>query len=257
MAEYPINEFMIEDELELYPVNIWHWGVNNNYQCFLHWQDSQIIRQNLLPTETAFVTRNCISFKKLHYICDLAIRENWFVSAKNKGGWKITVAYDPRIVDNIYIRLRPGGKMEPCYLLDIDHKFVGCEWSEVYDYYRRMNEKKQALRTRKIQSRAELNATAIDILKHEANETEKVSNARSKRSRLEDMRLHRSAERAVERKEQAWDLTQDSTDSQSTLNIPCEVVAQPPKSDDSYVAPHQATEKLRKSRQRKLNNDTQ
>ncbi|MUG91689.1 hypothetical protein F7734_04010 [Scytonema sp. UIC 10036] len=257
MASYPINEFMIEDELELYPVNIWHWGVKNNYQCFLHWQDSQIIRMNLLPTETAFVTRDCISFKKLHYTCDLAVREQWFVEAKNRGGWKITVAYDPRVVDNIYIRLYPGKKMAECYLLDIDHKFLGCEWTEVCDYYRRMNEKKQALRTRKIQSRAKLNATAQEILKLETSQTEKVSNGHSKRSRLNDMRLHRSAERTVERKEQAWDLTQSSADSQSTLHIPYEVVVQPLSLDDGYVAPHQATEKLRKSRQIKLNNDTQ
>jgi Mu transposase, C-terminal len=226
MASYPMNEFMISDELEPYPVNIWHWGVKNNYQCFLHWQDSQIIRQNFLPTETAFVSRNCISFKKLHYSCDLAIRENWFVSAKNKGGWKITVAYDPRIVNNIYIRLRPGQPMEPCYLLDIDDKFLGCEWSEVCDYYRRMNEKKQAATTRKIQNRAKLNATAIEIIKLETEQTEKFCNGRSKRSRLKDMREHRSAERIIERKEQAWDLTQNSTDSQSTQSVPNEVVVQ-------------------------------
>jgi len=256
MAEYPLDEFMIQDELEPYPVNIWHWGIKNNYQCFLHWQDPEIVRQNLLPTKTAFVTRDCISFKKLHYSCDLAIRERWFVEAKNKGGWKITVAYDPRIVNNIYIRLNPGKAMEPCSLLDIDQKFNECEWSEVEDYYRRINEKKQAALTRKIQTRAKRNAQAQEILKQETKETEKASSGYSKSSRLKDIREHRFTERTLERKEQAWNLTADKASSQPGQDIPISVVSPPQKDEEGYVAPHRPTDKLRKSRQRRLSNDT-
>jgi hypothetical protein len=143
LSKYPMNRFMIQDELEPYPVNLWQWGVENRMGS-LPWKSSEIIRLNLLPSAEASVTRDgCIYFKKLHYICELAVREQWFIKARNKGGWKITVAYDPRLVDYIYIRLDRGKNMEVCQLLEVDQRFQGCDFREIEEYYKGQEVKKQ------------------------------------------------------------------------------------------------------------------
>lgn len=86
LDEYNFEEFMIQENVAPYPVDLWHWGVENRVGS-LHWQSPQIIRLNLLPSESASVTRNGIYFKKLHYTCELALQEQWFVKARNSGAW--------------------------------------------------------------------------------------------------------------------------------------------------------------------------
>lgn len=256
LDKYPLEQFMIQDELEPYPVNLWHWGVKNRVGS-LHWKSPLIVRLNLLPTEKASVTRNGIYFKKLHYTCELALSEQWFVLARNKGSWKITVAYDPRRVDQIYIRLDNGKILEICCLLEVDQRFAGCDFREVEDYYFRQKVDRDAALTQKHQSQATLNAKSNHIVAKAQEETQKALVDRSKNERLKNLRQNREIERNLERQNQAWDLTQERCSSSEAAVIKSPVVVQASLDDDSYVPPHKPIDKLRKSMKRKLNNDSQ
>jgi hypothetical protein len=245
LNKYPMDEFMIQDELEPYPVDLWQWGVENRVGS-LHWQSPEIIRLNLLPTAEASVSRDgCIYFKKLHYTCELAVREHWFVKARSEGSWKITVAYEPRLVDYIYIRLDSGKDMEVCRLLDIDQRFQGRDFREVEDYYRRQEVNKQASRTRRQQSKAKLNAQANKILDKATEETQKADDGQSKQSRIKNIRQNRNEERSHERKTEAWNLTSDKLSDQLGQVIPMPTIAQPDKDEEEYVPPHRPFDKLR------------
>ncbi len=94
-----------------------------------------IVRLNLLPTGTATVTDRGIRFEKLFYSCELAAREQWFVKARVGKTWKITVAYDPRNLDKIYLPLDGGFHVEVCQLLDTCQTFKGKDWYEAIDYW--------------------------------------------------------------------------------------------------------------------------
>ncbi|XWK90297.1 MAG: transposase family protein [Phormidium sp.] len=50
LENYPVNEFMIADRVEPYPVDLWHWGVQN-LGC-PRMMAPEIVRLNLLPTLT-------------------------------------------------------------------------------------------------------------------------------------------------------------------------------------------------------------
>jgi hypothetical protein len=210
------------------------------------WKSPEIIRLNLLPSAEASVTRDgCIYFKKLHYTCELAVREQWFVKARNKGSWKITVAYDPRLVDYLYIRLDGGKDMEVCRLLDIDQqRFQGCDFREIEDYYKRQEVNKQSSRTRRQQSKAEHNARANKILDKATQEAQKADDGQSKQSRIKNIRENRKEERNHERKTEAWDLTSNELSKQSEQVIPLPTIAQSDEDDEEYIPPHRPFDKL-------------
>lgn len=253
---YPMSEFMLCDELEPYPVNLWQWGVENRVGS-LHWKPLEIVRLNLLPSEKASVTRDgSIYFKKLHYTCPTAMREQWFVQARNKGSWKIPVAYDPRRVDNIYLRLENGSRLEICHLLEVEQRFKGCDFREVEDYKRRQKVKQDVAKSRKQQSKASLNALVNQIVEKAIEETGKANQGQTHSSILQNLRQNREQERHTERQIQAWDLTPKKVSDPTEPVVPLITITQPEDDDEEYVAPHRPIDKLRQSRLNKLNNDT-
>lgn len=254
LDEYCLSEFMIQENVTPYPVNIWHWGVENRVGS-LHWQSPETIRLNLLPSELASVTRDGIRFKKLLYTCELALSEQWFVQARNSGGWKITVSYDPRRVDNIYLRLDGGERLEVCHLHQTEQRFLGLDFLTVADYYRRQEEDKQVARTRFQQSRASLNAKTNQIIASATQKTQQQLDGQSQQSRLKNIRQSKQEERSLERQQQAWQLGSGTVDQTSKQVMSLQATDQVDRATDGYIPPHRPIDKLRSSRERKLNND--
>ncbi|MCY7274848.1 MAG: Mu transposase C-terminal domain-containing protein [Phormidesmis sp. CAN_BIN44] len=164
---------------------------------------------NLLPSEQASVTYRGIRFHGLFYSCDLALREQWFVRARERGSWKIDVAYDPRRITDIYLRLDAGQRLECCQLIDADHTFQGRDLYETLDYIEIRKQQKELSRSRKQQSRAALNAQMEQIINEGKEQTSTAleqATGRSKRSRIQGIHQNRKEEREAEREVQAWQL---------------------------------------------------
>lgn len=145
--------------------------------------------------------------------------------------------------------------MEVCCLLQVDQRFLGCDFREVEDYYKRQKLNKNAARTRQQQSKAKLNAQVNQILDKATEAAQKAGGGQSTSSRIKNIRQNREQEHTTERKEQAWDLTRDLVSDLNEQVIPIPVVVQPENDDGEYVPPHRPIDKLRKSRPRKLNDD--
>lgn len=266
MREYPLDQFMIIDDLDPYPSSLWDWGVQNR-NGFLHQKPIELVRFCLLPREEASVTRDGIYFKKLHYTCKLAKQQSWFVKARRKGSWKITVAYDPRLDDHIYIPL-DNGQFEVCDLLEDDKVFLGCSFKEVEEFYKNKAVKKQSRRTNKLRSHVEKQDKVEEILSREKSKVKNTNKKQSKNSQLKNINANRAKERKYDSSEkaQAWLPQRQSVDESV---VPTSVIAQsdeveepvvptsvitPSDDDDSeYVPPHRPTDKLR-SRQRQPKN---
>jgi putative transposase len=249
---YRKDEFMIADHVEPYPVELWNWGIQNR-SGHLRRMDADTIRLNLLPEAEASVTGNGIYFANLHYTCDLARSEQWFVRARERGNWKIRVAHDPRTRSRIYLRLDNGRRIETCHLLEADKTFLKRDWYESADEFELRKQRKEAARTRKQRSRAEFHASTSRVIEEAKKKTGTARADISDSALVAGIRESRRAEREAERLANAWELGDDApvtsldearlnqggNDSSNVRSI-------------GYVPPPQPTDKLRKIRERRM-----
>lgn len=248
MGWYRMDEFMIGDHVEPYPLDLWNWGVQNRVG-HLRTMAPDIVRLNLLPTQEASVTRNGILFQGLHYTCDLALREQWFVRARERGGWRIPVAYDPRRLDMIYLRLDEGRRLEPCCLHESDKTFKGNDWQDTLDYLELGKQATELARTRQQQADAEFHAHIEQIVGPARGQAQDARGGQSKRSRLRGIQENRGRERDAERQAGAWQLAQDEN-APEPMSCPDGV-----EQRAAYVPPPRPTDQLRRLRQEKLTHE--
>ena len=254
MNWYRLDEFMIQEYVDPYPIELWNWGVKNRVG-HLRTMTPEIVRLNLLPAAEASVTHRGIYYQGLYYTCELALREQWFVKARAEGRRKIPIAYEPRRLDSIYLRLDGGKRLESCHLVDAEKTFKGRDWYEIVDYFERHKQAEQASRTRQQQSSAVFHAQVNQIVAQATEQTEKASTVQSKRSRIQGIRENRKLEREYERETGAWQLGIDDISKPPGQVIPLPSVAQPEEDDEGYVAPPKHIDKLRKLREKNWNND--
>lgn len=254
MNWYRMDEFMIQDDVEPYPVDLWNWGIQNR-SGHLRQMTPDIVRLNLLPTAEASVTARGIYYKGLYYTCELALREQWFVKARMQGRWKVSIAYDPRSLDIIYLRLNESRHLEVCQLTEADQRFKGRDWHEVIDYFEGQKQAQERANTRQQQSKATFHAQVEHLVLEATEQTEKHQIGQSKRSRLKDIRENRKLERENERDAGAWKLGNEELPPQSGQVISLPSVPQSEDNDDGYVAPPKPIDKLRKLREKKWKND--
>jgi len=246
MENYPLSKEMIRDKVEPYPVKIWQWGIENRPSYF-RVNDIRMVRANLLPEGEASVTREGILFRGLFYNCELAEKEGWYVEAATRGGWKIVIAYDPRAVDNIYIRLNQGRHIEPCYLLDKTamKPFQGLSWDEVTEYKRYRNEARYLANPHDLTERADYKGNLQAIITNARNQN--IDPPKDKKE-SKNIRENRKEERSHHRSETAWNLSNNnSTPSKAGTDK---------NSDGSwYVPPAQDIDLIRKLLDQSIEND--
>jgi len=278
MDWYRMDEFMIREHVDPYPIDLWNWGIRNRVG-HLRTVTSEILQLNLLPGEKASVTHRGIRcFQGLLYSCDLALREQWFVRARERGSWKIDIAYDPRKLDEIYLRLDGGRRLECCQLIDADKTFRRKDWYEAADYLEIRQQEKERTKSRKQQSKATLNAQMEQIISEATEQTSKDLESvgqQSKRSRIKGIRQNRKEEREIEREDQVWRLGKSQPITESAKVVPLvvatdkhheteveavdnpvgtldnEVTDESTATDSTHVARLQLIDKLRKLKNKK------
>jgi putative transposase len=203
--DYPMDKEMIADHVEPYPVDLWHWGIQNR-TGHLRTMPQDAIHLHLLPREKASVTPHGIKFKGLYYVCDLALREEWFERARERGQWSVLVVWDPRRVDTIYLPPEAGRQIEVCWLTDKSRTFKACDWEDVIDYFELKKQREEAARTRQYQSEAKYNAQVEAIVKPAREEAQEARKGHSERSIIQGMLENQKREREIERRREAWDL---------------------------------------------------
>ncbi|MBD2566593.1 Mu transposase C-terminal domain-containing protein [Anabaena lutea] len=254
MNWYRMNEFMIQDYVEPYPIELWNWGIQNRVG-HLRQIAPEIVRLNLLPSAEASVTPQGIYYQGLNYTCELAIREQWFVKARVNGRWKIPIAYDPRRLDIIYLRRDDTRILEPCQLSETQKTFRERDWFEVIDYFELQKQSQEAASTRQQQRKATFNAQVDNIVTKAKEKTEKALTGQSNRSRVQGIRENRKLEREHERETQAWKLGTEETPAQLGEVIPMPLATELEENDGGYVAPPKPIDKLRRLREKNWNND--
>ena len=252
MDRYRKDEYMIADDVDPYPIDLWNWGIENR-SGYLRDIPRDTVRTNLLPQYEVAVTHRGIRHNGLYYSCDRALSEEWFERAKEKGVEYRKAVADPRDLSHIYVRMDKG-RLETCHLVDADKTFLRHDLYEALDYFELSKLKTEAAESRKQQSRAELHAAKDKIIAEAREQTAEAlkTSGQSNASRLKGIRKNRQLEREIERANDAWRLGDAQTE-----GLPGKVIDIKRRKDQSthnegYVAPRQPMDKLRRIRERKL-----
>lgn len=114
MSEHPQPfQDVLADNVPAIPLELWHWGVAHRTGV-LRQETPENLEVALSEEAEVTVTKKGISFKRMYYTCATAGKENWFSKAREKGGWKINIKYNPQDTGIIYLPNRFGG-YEKCW----------------------------------------------------------------------------------------------------------------------------------------------
>ncbi|MFA9458818.1 Mu transposase C-terminal domain-containing protein [Halalkalibacter sp. AB-rgal2] len=210
LSGYVREEEMVRDDVTPVPLEIWNWGMKNRTGKLKYFPEDTV-KIALMKREMATVTHKGINYKGIFYSCDRAIQESWFETARQKGTWKIKVAFDPRCMDNVYIVDSDPTLYEVCTLLPISQRFKSSGLDEII--YLQEQEKhskvnvnhqqlqkdidyiseveaivKEAVKKRKVEedtslSKAEKVGAIKEYRKHEKDETRKAEALKSEKER--------------------------------------------------------------------------
>lgn len=204
MDWYEMDRDMIADDVQPYPVELYHWGLKNKSGRQRE-KDAETVRINLLPEDKVIITEAGIRFRGLTYTCGLESSEGWRVRARFYGREHCKAAYDPRCTDVIYLRFGDGSPSVPCYL-DQQSPFAGCDWREVEEYRDQKKLASSFAVPRGLQAEARFQATAQHLMEKSNKKTAKARSdfpPESKRSMTENMRQRKAEEMMDIRREEA------------------------------------------------------
>ena len=206
LENYHREKMMIEDDIEPIPIKQWNWGIANR-SGKLRYVPEDIVKLNLMPTGTATVTSQGIRFNGMLYASQKSLKQKWFEQARNKGTWKVSISYDPRLMDYIYIRDEDGINYEKCFLLEHQHRYKDRTLDEI-NYlleYEKLQEKKYS--DKKIQSKVDLISEIENIVEQAERQTDREqTKGISNKSRLKNIRQNRKVEKMMNREEEAFEL---------------------------------------------------
>ncbi|MFZ5969411.1 MAG: Mu transposase C-terminal domain-containing protein [Bacillota bacterium] len=231
MKSYKKDEFMIHDDIVPISAELWKWGLCNRTGRLRQFSED-ILRLNLMPMDQATVTYRGIRYNNQMYGCDLALQEEWYTKARNSGSWNVDISYDPRNMDNIYIRLERGKKFEPCYQLEQMGNLRGASSYEIEAIIE--DQKKQFIlyEDKELQERAHLYAFIDDVNKKAEEQFKESEINQSNASRLKDIHLNTAVEKAIQDAKEAWVLDKDSKTSNKIIEKDSMLVE-----DEIYIEP--------------------
>lgn len=199
LENYAMTKEMIQYDLDLYPSEIWRWGLDQASSP-LRWEDPKQIHAILLPRDKARVTRNGLKFKNLFYTCPTAERCHWFTRASG-GEWDVEVSYDPRSPEILNLIGEGDVGAEPCRLLTRAQAdtFKGHDWYEVEDHLAIQAMKRSESKRSKVHRSLVPRAMQEAIVDGAREEFEKVRVSQTKTAALKNIKQNKRDERDYER----------------------------------------------------------
>lgn len=180
------------------PRNIWAFEAPRRSGA-LRRLSKEIAQFALLPTDQASVSDRGIQFGGCLYSCDHAIEKGWFVAGR-KRRFKVTVSYDSRRVDAIYVhdKENPGGYFVAT-LLESRQRFQGMSFAEVKAAQCMDLEDERIHEQQRRQVISDFHAEADKTVDSAKKATKLVTKGVSRSARRADTKLDRSAELREER----------------------------------------------------------
>lgn len=192
-----LTQVMMNDDVEPTPIGIWTWASENDLIQANNRPDD-LIYLHLLPRERATVQKGGVIFRGMHYVCELAIQENWFAKARRNGVWSIDCRFDPNSAAHIWIQ-GENKQFLRCDLRRSDTKYAGYRSDEIYDVLEAHRQSPPAHKRAELESRVGLVDTVEQIINTALAERKLEPPAPTKAEAVANIRDNRAAERRLER----------------------------------------------------------
>lgn len=218
---YPRDEFLIQDQVDPIPQDLWKWGIENR-MGILREKPEEIIKLNLMPSTEAVVTEKGIRFEGMFYSCEMALREQWFERARSGKYFKVPIAFDTRgKADTINLILNKGRRFEVCHLLKRESRYKGHRLEEVLDLFEFDKLDQTNYQSLKNQTSAELTAKNNAIVEEAKQQTSMAMdlNDLSDNKRVKNILENRREEKMNVREKEKWtlgstEINENATDDQ-------------------------------------------
>ncbi|WP_243055069.1 Mu transposase C-terminal domain-containing protein [Pseudomonas sp. BP01] len=226
-----LTQAMMNDGVEPTPMGIWNWASENDL-IQPNNRPEELIYLHLLPRERATVQKSGVLFRGMHYVCELAIQENWFAKSRRNGVWSIECRFDPNSAAHIWIQ-DENKQFVRCDLRRSDAKYASYRSDEVYDLLEAYRQSPPAHKRAELESRVDLVDTVEQIITNAKAERKLEPPPSSKAEAVANIRENRTEERLQERE---------------NATVPVGVRAEPVQSatdpstvtHDSYAGPRSA-----------------
>ena len=202
MDYYEKNEQMMELGVDAIPLELWNFGVR---YCSgsLRTVPRDVLRQALMPSDTASVTDRGVKYKGLYYSSEEALAGLWFEKARAKGTYKARISYDPRDMGAILVEDPASREMIRCGLVDWESKYAGKQQEEVW--YEQEKEKSRRKKHTVKETEAKVNlGKQIESIVESAEKMAETDRHESKAERVRNIRGNRKSERDKIRKQEAF-----------------------------------------------------
>lgn len=240
LTDYPLTQDMIAQNVEPYPVQLWHWGIQHR-SGHLRVVDELKVCFSLLPRDRAVVTEHGIRFKGIYYTSP---QPDWLSKSRTEGTWAVEIAYDPRDTNQIYLCLQDGKSFETCFIIQRSSQkaYINRSFEEVEaDQKRRKIGHMQAFKG-EVESWARFEsdkAAIIERAQYEKSLQESLQGPRSKKKKLGKIRSNRKEELQRIQRGEVSVIEATETQDQQVQSI---------GEEDGYVAPVLDLEQWRKGR---------
>ena len=216
LKNYDLNEFLIGEEIDCIPSTLWRWGIKNR-SGKLRTVDEDKIKLYLMPSSIASVTYKGIKFKNIYYSCDIAIKEHWFEKARQKGSWKVNIAFDERNMNNIYIK-NNDNTFEVCYLLEANKQYKNKSLYEI-DYERVMLETRRLKHEhREKEQKINFYSKIESIVADAVTETNSACSdiILSNKDKVSSIKVNRKVEKDLNREDERFSIGVNNSDKETS-----------------------------------------
>ena len=192
-----LTQEMMNDGVDPTPVGIWTWALENGHVEPNNHPD-ELVYLHLLPREQATVQKGGVLFRGMHYVCDVAIENNWFAKARSRGVWSIECWYDPNSAAHIWIR-GDNKQFIRCDLRKSDHKYADYRSDEIFDLLEAYRQAPPAHKRAELESRISLLEEVNQIVSGAMAERKEEPVPATKAEMIGNIRENRAVERLKER----------------------------------------------------------
>lgn len=250
-----------------HPIAIWNNDIVKRSGVLNRFSEARV-RYALLPKDEASVTEEGIVFRGVYYTCPEAISKGWFISARKKR-FRITVSYDNRLVDLIYVHDRLTGSQPFLATLTArSENYRGLSFAEVKVFERLKKAALPEITETRAQIQKEFHEKTALTISRAKGKLQAAGKGISRSSRRADTRVARNSETRAERQvlaplaPAAKAVEQASESTRNVISLPLKPVLS--ASPTSAAVPFTGTEsspsielsvqqKLQEARRRMLN----
>jgi len=198
LTDYVLDESMLEMGVQKIPNEIWkHY--KNHSKGQLRILPEEVIRTYLLQSDTALITPKGLSYRKLLFAGEYALRNSLFQKARIGGNFRVNICYNPMDLSEVYM-FDENGSLHNFTLLEhlTSYSNMGIDEIEVLKKLEQETDSKN--QEKELQEKMKLYAEIEDIVKEarEKTETEK-DYSKSKSQRIKGIKENQKNERLFQR----------------------------------------------------------